>query len=155
MNVSPQDSLGLNILNIVENILYLVQRSNLHHSFLLGESSDEDLVLEDGLGLPLQVGGDLNIVSGSVDYRGDEYLCGCEYLEAGEEVELHHSAVGVVGEREGDPGSGLGVGPGEYPGEKVRLGENIMINYLTASVLTLPWLSQRTPPEAESQYDQL
>ena len=102
-------------------IFNLVYRSNPHHPFLVRESSDEDLVLEHGLGLPLQVAGDLNIVPVSVDQRGNEYLCSREYLEVGEEVELHHPAVGIVGEGEGDPCSGLGVGPGEYPGQIVRL----------------------------------
>ena len=102
-------------------IFNLVYRSNPHHPFLVRESSDEDLVLEHGLGLPLQVTGDLNIVPVSVDQRGDEYLCSREYLEVGEEVELHHPAVGIVGEGEGNPCSGLGVGPGEYPGQIARL----------------------------------
>ena len=43
--------------------IYLVQRGNPHNPLLLGESRDENLVLEHVLGLPLQVAGDLNIVS--------------------------------------------------------------------------------------------
>ena len=102
-------------------IFNLVYRSNAHHPFLVRESSDDDLVLEHGLGLPLQVAGDLNIVPVSVDQWGNEYLCSRKYLEVGEEVELHHPAEGIVGEGEGNPSRRLGVGPGEFPGQIVRL----------------------------------
>ena len=65
--------------------------------------------------------GDLNIVPVSVDQWGNEYLCSRKYLEVGEEVELHHSAEGIVGDGEGNPSRRLGVGPGEFPGQIVRL----------------------------------
>ena len=65
--------------------------------------------------------GDLNIVPVSVDQWGNEYLCSRKYLEVGEEVELHHPAEGIVGEGEGNPSRRLGVGPGEFPGQIVRL----------------------------------
>ena len=65
--------------------------------------------------------GDLNIVPVSVDQWGNEYLCSRKYLEVGEEVELHQPAEGIVGEGEGNPSRRLGVGPGEFPGQIVRL----------------------------------